>query len=82
MDFITNLPLSEGCNQVWVIIDRSTKKAYFISQKNKNNKAEDLSTIFARGIWRMHSIPPDIISDPDSRFTSKFFKSLITTLDI
>jgi hypothetical protein len=82
MDFITDLPLSEGCDQLWVIIDRYTKMAHFIPLKKKNKKSEDLATIFAREIWRRHGIPPDIISDRDSRFTSKFWKSLIATLGI
>jgi transposase InsO family protein len=82
MDFITDLPLSEGCDQLWVIIDRYTKMAHFIPLKKKNKKAEDLATIFVREIWRLHGIPADIISDRDSRFTSKYWKSLIATLGI
>jgi len=30
MDFITELPLSDGCDQLWVIIDRFTKMAHFL----------------------------------------------------
>jgi transposase InsO family protein len=82
MDFITDLPLSEGCDKLRVIIDRYTKMAYFIPLKNKNKKAEDLATIFAREIWRLHGIPADIISDRDSRFMSKFLKSQIATRGI
>jgi transposase InsO family protein len=82
MDFITDLPLSEGYDQLWVVIDRFNKMAHFIPLKNKNKKAEDLATIFAREIWKLHSIPADIISDRDSKFTSKFWKSLISTLGI
>jgi hypothetical protein len=55
---------------------------HFIPLKKKNNKDEDLETIFTREIWRLHGIPADIITDPDSRFTSKFWKSLIATLGI
>jgi putative transposase len=33
MDFITDLPLSEDCNQLWVIIDRFMKMAHFILLK-------------------------------------------------
>jgi hypothetical protein len=56
--------------------------AHFIPLKTKNKKAEDLATIFTREIWKLHGIPADIISDQDSRFTSKFWKSLIATLGI
>jgi hypothetical protein len=77
MDFIPYLPLREGCDQLWVIIDRYTKMAYFIPLKKMNNKAEDLATIFTTEIWRLHGIPGDIMSDRDPRFISKFWKSLI-----
>jgi hypothetical protein len=63
MDFITDLPLSEGCDQLWVIIDRFTKMAHFIPLKKKNKKAEDLTEVFTREIWKWHSIPADIVSD-------------------
>jgi hypothetical protein len=33
MEFITDLPLSEDCDQLWVIIDRFTKMAHFIPLK-------------------------------------------------
>ena len=33
MDFITELPTSEGCDQLWVIIDRFTKVAHFLPLK-------------------------------------------------
>jgi transposase InsO family protein len=82
MDFISDLSLSEECDQLWMIINRYTKMAHFIPLKKNNKKAEDITTIFVREIWRLHGIPADIISDRDSRFTSKFWKSLITTLGI
>jgi hypothetical protein len=82
IDFITDLPLCEGYDQLWVIIDTSTKTAHFIPLKTKNKKAEDLATIFAREIWRLHGIQADIYSDQDSRCTSKLWKHLIATLGI
>jgi hypothetical protein len=30
MDFITELPTSNGCTQIWVIVDTFTKQAHFI----------------------------------------------------
>jgi hypothetical protein len=38
IDFITDLPLSYGCNQLGVIIDRYTKMAHFIPLKKKRRK--------------------------------------------
>jgi hypothetical protein len=82
MDFITDLHLTEGCDQLWVIIDRYTKMGHFIPLKKANKMAKDLTTIFVREIWRLKGILAEIISDRATRFTSIFWKSLITTLSI
>jgi hypothetical protein len=82
MDYIIDLPLSEGCDNLWVIIDRFTKMAQFIPLKKKYKKDEDLAEVFGRVIWKLHSILADIIPDRDSRFTSKFWKFFLNTLGI
>jgi len=47
MDFITELPLSEGCDQLWVVIDQFTKMAHFLPLEKEKKTAEDLAVIFA-----------------------------------
>ena len=63
MDFITDLPVSEGCDQLWVIIDRFTKMAHFIPLPRNEKTATHLATIFAREIWKYHGLPTDIVSN-------------------
>jgi hypothetical protein len=82
IDFITDLPLSEDCDQLWVIIDRFTKMAHFIPLKKDQKTAEHLVRIFAHEIWRFHGIPTDIISDHDSRFTSTEWKQFLGILGV
>ena len=77
MDFITELPVSEGCDQLWVIIDRFTKMAHFLPLQKEGKTAADLAVIFTREVWRFHGLPTDIISDRDSRFTSEFWKEFL-----
>jgi transposase InsO family protein len=77
MDFITDLPLSEGCDQLWVVIDRFTKMAHFVPLPRSGKTASDLARIFAREIWRHHGLPSDIVSDRDSRFTSEVWKEFL-----
>jgi hypothetical protein len=38
MDYITDLPLSEGCDWLWVIIDRNTKMAHYIRQRKRTKR--------------------------------------------
>ncbi|WPJ59666.1 hypothetical protein SMAC4_13198 [Sordaria macrospora] len=66
MDFITDLPLSNGCDSIWVMVDPFTKMAHFIPLKVGEKTTEDLIKIFARSYWRLHGVPLDIISDRDS----------------
>jgi len=61
MDFITDLPLSNECDQLWVIIDRFTKIAHFVPLQGKTSA--DLAVIFAKEIWRLNGLPTDIVSD-------------------
>jgi len=80
MDFIMELPQSEGCDQLCVIVDRFTKMAHFIPLKEKT--ALDLARIFAKEIWKNHGLPTDIVSDRDSRFTSEVWREFLKILDI
>jgi len=80
MDFITELPISEDCDQLWVIVDRFTKIAHFVPLREKT--AADLARIFAREVWKYHGLPTDIVSDWDSRFTSEVWKEFLRLADI
>jgi len=77
MDFITELPLSEGCDQLWVVIDRFTKMAHFLPLKKERKTAADLAVTFAREVWKYHGLPKDIVSDRDSRFTSETWQEFL-----
>jgi len=77
MDFITELPLSEGCDQLWVVIDRFTKMAHFLPLEKEKKTAADLAVTFAREVWKYHGLPTDIVSDRDSRFTSETWQEFL-----
>jgi len=82
MDFITELPTSEGCDQLWVVIDRFTKMAHFLPLRKEGKTATDLARKFAQEIWRYHGLPTDIVSDRDSRFTSEVWQEFLKILGI
>jgi hypothetical protein len=76
MDFIIGLPkTSVGFNSIWVIVDRLTKSAHFISVKTSYT-AEKLAWIYHKEVVRLHGIPRSIISDRGAVFTSRFWKAL------
>ncbi|GJU94078.1 putative reverse transcriptase domain-containing protein [Tanacetum coccineum] len=72
MDFVTKLPrTSSGHDTIWVIVDRLTKSAYFLPMR-EDYKMERLARLYLNEIVARHGVPISIISDRDSRFTSRF----------
>jgi len=77
MDFITDLPISDECDQLWVVFDRFSKMAHFLPLPKEGKTAGDLAKIFAREVLQHHGLPSGIVSDRDSRFTSKVWKEFL-----
>ncbi|GKB29962.1 putative reverse transcriptase domain-containing protein [Tanacetum coccineum] len=76
MDFMTKLPrTSSGHDTIWVIVDRLTKSAYFLPMR-EDYKMERLARLYLNEIVARHGVPISIISDRDSRFTSRFWQSM------
>ncbi|GJT07177.1 putative reverse transcriptase domain-containing protein [Tanacetum coccineum] len=73
MDFMTKLPrTSSGIDIIWVIVDRLTKSAYFLPMR-EDYKMERLARLYLNEIVARYGVPISIISDRDSRFTSRFW---------
>ncbi|GJS91741.1 putative reverse transcriptase domain-containing protein [Tanacetum coccineum] len=76
MDFVSGLPRTpSGYDSIWVIVDRLTKSAHFLPMK-KTDSIEKLAQLYLKEIICKHGVPTSIISDRDSLFTSRFWKSL------
>ncbi|GKC02334.1 putative reverse transcriptase domain-containing protein [Tanacetum coccineum] len=76
MDFVTKLPrTSSGHDIIWVIMDRLTKSAHFLPM-HEDYKMERLARLYLNEIVARHGVPISIISDHDSRFTSRFWQSM------
>ncbi|GKB75569.1 putative reverse transcriptase domain-containing protein [Tanacetum coccineum] len=76
MDFVSGLPRTScGYDTIWVIVDRLTKSAHFLPMK-KTDTMEKLRQLYLKEVVCRHGVPISIISDRDSHFTSRFWKSL------
>ncbi|GKB70028.1 putative reverse transcriptase domain-containing protein, partial [Tanacetum coccineum] len=72
MDFITKFPRTRnGHDAIWVIMDRLTKSAHFLPVC-EDFKMDRLAGLYLNEIVARHVVPISIISDRDSRFTSRF----------
>ena len=73
MDFVVGLPATQkGDNGVWVIVDRLMKTAHFLPFSTRWSVGK-LARYYIREIVRLHGVPANIVSDRDSKFTSKFW---------
>ena len=48
MDFITNLPISNGYDFIWVMVNPFIKMVYFVPLKIDRKKIDNLIHLFAR----------------------------------
>ncbi|GKB32179.1 putative reverse transcriptase domain-containing protein, partial [Tanacetum coccineum] len=71
MDFVTKLPR----DTISVIVDRLTKSAHFLPMR-EDYKIDILARLYLNEIVARHGVPISIISDRDSRFTSRFWQSI------
>jgi hypothetical protein len=79
MDFIVGLPRTQaGYDSIWVIVDRLTKVAHFISV---NYFGAKLAELYMSRIVCLHGVPKKIVSDRGSWFTSKFWEKLHESMD-
>ncbi len=80
MDFIGPFPevtTDDGSkvNYLWVIVCRMTSMVHLIAV-HTTMTARRLSVIYMREIVRLHGLPSSIVSDRDSKFTSKWWREL------
>ena len=72
MDFVLGLPrTSSSYDAAWVIVDRLTKSSHILPIKI-SCPLYRLAQIYIQEIIRLHGVSTSIVSDKDSRFTSKF----------
>ena len=75
MDFVGPFPESEGYDYLWVIICRLTSMLHLILVKTMI-KASELAWLYILEVVRLHGQPESIVSDRDSKFTSKFWNEV------
>ena len=82
MDFITHLPVTPaGNDSVMVVVCTLTKMAHFIACSEKMS-SEKTAELYIKEVFRLHGWPQVLITDRDTRFTSEFFRSLCTQLNV
>jgi hypothetical protein len=81
MDYIEQLPNSDGFSAILVVVDRLTKQSIFIPTHDTVTAA-DLAQLFLVHVFSKHGVPSHVTSDRGSEFVSRFFRSLGKVLDM
>src|SRR5258708_514821 len=81
MDFIEQLPASEGFTAILVIVDRLTKQLLFIPTHNMVD-APQLARLFLTHVFSKHGAQDHVTSDHRTEFVSHFFHSLGSLLSM
>ena len=90
MDFVCGLPpiylqgerkKDERRDAIWVVVDRFSKMV-ILSTCNMNITAEGTARLFVEKVFARGFMPTEIVSDRDTRFTSKFMVEFTRLLGI
>lgn len=79
MDFIVELPKSNGMTTIMTIVDRYSKMARFVALP-KIPTAEETAKLVIKEVVRHFGTPTQVISDRGAQFTSKFWKQFLRKL--
>ena len=67
MDIVVGLPKTTiGFDSIWVIVDRLTKSAHFLSVKTMYT-LDRYARLYVNEIVRLHGAPVSIVSDSDPK---------------
>ncbi|KAK3508339.1 hypothetical protein QTP70_022084 [Hemibagrus guttatus] len=81
VDFITDLPASNGCTCVLVVVDRFSKSCRLIPLPGLPTEMETVELLF-NYVFRYYGLPEDIVSDRGSQFTSRVWRSFFKLLGV
>jgi len=74
VDFITQLPESQGQTPIMVIVDCFTKMAHLIGLA-RNGSPKDAADTVLKEVWKLDGLPSEIVLDMDGKLSGEFSES-------
>ena len=82
MNFITDLPISNGYDSIMVTVDHGSTKGVILEPCNKTIDVAGTGKILLDSLYRCYGLPDKAISDRGPQFTSHPFRELGQLLGI
>src|SRR5271156_5442779 len=76
MDFIMDLPLSDGFDSILVMVDHGSTKGVILSPCHKTIDSAGTATILLDSLYKRYGLPDKAISDRGPQFASHVFREL------
>ncbi|KAL1269106.1 hypothetical protein QQF64_031395 [Cirrhinus molitorella] len=81
IDFITDLPNSQGNTTIFTIVDRFSKACRLLPLP-KLPSAFEAAELLCNHVFRFYGLPDDIVSDRGPQFTSRVWTSFFNLLNV
>jgi transposase InsO family protein len=81
IDFIVELPESNGYDAIMNVVNSVTKRAHFIPTHTTIN-AEGAALLFLKEVWKHHGTPRVVVSDRGPQLVAGFMRELYKLLGI
>ena len=81
VDFIVELPESNGKDAIMVVVDSVTKWSHFVSTVT-TPLAAGTAQLYLHHIWKHHGLPKKVVSDRGPQFVAEFMKEIYRLLGI
>ena len=81
VNLIMELPQSQGCDAIMVVVHCLSKQAHVIPT-TLDITASGVAWLFRDHVWKLHGLPEEVISDCGTQFVSSFMQNLSQLLGI
>jgi hypothetical protein len=82
MDFVVKLPTSQGYNSILTIMDHDCTKAVILLPCREDMNSFEVAKLYLKNVFPFVGLPEKVISDRDTKFTSKVFNEICSLLKV
>jgi hypothetical protein len=80
MDFITDLPISNRFDSIFIVVNQGLSKGVILMPCNKMINAEETAKLYINNVFIQYGLADIMISNRGPQFTSNFFNGIMNAL--